>query len=431
MQSHRGSSLATARFPLALLAAYGAIWILLAVSPSDRRSWILENLLVVAFVPTLVLTWRRFAFSKTSYALIALYLCIHAIGAHYNYRDTPLGEWLRTAFDLGRNPFDRIGHCAFGLLLAYPLREIIERLAGVRGALVSWLSIVAVMALSSIFEVLEAAVAEIVSPGAGPAWLGAQGDEWDAQMDMVAACLGAGLAMLIAWLMERRTATPAARARASSHTQPFRQRHLLQALCAIYLVIWIIAAIAPLKRDDWLLENLLVFVFMGLLIATYRRLPFSDLSYVLIFLFLLLHAAGAHYTYSEVPLGYWAQETFGLRRNHFDRLVHFSFGLLLIQPAREVLMQTGGLRGFWAWCLPIATVVALSGVFEIVEGVVAWNVQPELGIAYLGTQGDVWDAQKDMVLALAGAALALLVAQASRIAAPGLLRHRATTARRS
>ncbi len=91
------------------------------------------------------------------------------------------------------------------------------------------------------------------------------------------------------------------------NVRPFSERHLLHALCAIYLVAWIVAAIDPVKRDDWLLENLIVFAFVGLLVATYRRLPLGDLSCVLLFFFLLLHAVGAHYTYSEVPLGYWAK----------------------------------------------------------------------------------------------------------------------------
>lgn len=405
---------ASARHPLTLLAAYALVWIALAIAPTDRWTWFLENLLVLPFVAVLTLTWRRFAFSNASYVLIAIYLCVHAFGAHYSYRQTPLGDWLRAAFELRRNPFDRIGHCAFGLLLAYPLREIVGRLAGVRGALVYWLPIAALLALSSVFEVIEAVVAQIVSPGAGLAWLGAQGDEWDAQMDMAAALGGACAAMLIACLIERMTArTPAVTS--SVNARPFSERHLLHALCAIYLVAWIVAAIDPVKRDDWLLENLLVFAFVGLLVATYRRLPLGDLSYVLLFLFLLLHAVGAHYTYSEVPPGYWAKETFGLSRNHFDRLVHFSFGLLLLQPAREVLMRVAGGRGFWSWCLPMTLVVSLSGLFEIVEAVVAWNVKPELGAAYLGTQGDVWDAQKDMALAVAGAALAVLLAQAASL----------------
>ena len=201
---------ASARYPLTLLAAYALVWIALAIAPMDRRSWLLENLLVLPFVAVLTLTWRRFGFSNASYVLIAIYLCVHTFGAHYTYRQAPLGDWLRAAFELRRNPFDRIGHGAFWLLLAYPLREIVGRLAGVPGAHVYWLPIAALLALSSVFEVIEAVVAEIVSPGAGPAWLGAQGDEWDTQLDMAAALGGACAAMLTACLIERMTArTPA------------------------------------------------------------------------------------------------------------------------------------------------------------------------------------------------------------------------------
>lgn len=185
----------------------------------------------------------------------------------------------------------------------------------------------------------------------------------------------------------------------------FGERRLLHALCVCYALVWIIAAIKPVNRTDWLLENLLVFAFVPLLVFTYRRLPLSNAAYVLIFLFLILHAAGAHYSYSEVPFGYWLKETFHLRRNHFDRIVHFSFGLLLTYPVHEVLVRIVKVRGFWALLVPAAVIVSLSGFFEIVEGIVAWLVNPELGAAYLGIQGDVWDAQKDMALAIVGAAL--------------------------
>lgn len=185
----------------------------------------------------------------------------------------------------------------------------------------------------------------------------------------------------------------------------FGERRLLHALCVCYALVWVIAAIKPVNRTDWLLENLLVFAFVPLLVFTYRRLPLSNAAYVLIFLFLILHAAGAHYSYSEVPFGYWLKETFHLRRNHFDRIVHFSFGLLLTYPVHEVLVRIVKVRGFWALLVPAAVIVSLSGFFEIVEGIVAWLVNPELGAAYLGIQGDVWDAQKDMALAIFGAAL--------------------------
>jgi putative membrane protein len=183
----------------------------------------------------------------------------------------------------------------------------------------------------------------------------------------------------------------------------FRERRLLQVLCACYAVIWIIAGVTPKDRADWLIENILVFVGVPVLVITYRRLPLSNASYTLLFLILALHSAGAHYTYSEVPFGHWLKETFNLRRNHFDRIVHFAFGLWLVYPTFEVLKRTVHPRGVWPAMLAVAVIAALSGFFEIVEGIVALLVSSELGAAYLGTQGDVWDAQKDMALATGGA----------------------------
>ena len=123
------------------------------------------------------------------------------------------------------------------------------------------------------------------------------------------AARGVAAALITSW--SEHPAAP----RAATATKPFRERRLLQALCVGYAIIWIIAAIHPLKRDDWLIENLLVFATVPVLVFTYRRLPLSNAAYTLIFLFLVLHAVGAHYSYSEVPLGYWLKETFHLRRN--------------------------------------------------------------------------------------------------------------------
>src|SRR5690349_14594095 len=107
----------------------------------------------------------------------------------------------------------------------------------------------------------------------------------------------------------------------------FRDHRLLQILVAWYAIVWVITAIAPLDRHDWFLENLLVFAAVAILIGTYGIFPLSDLSYLLITVFLTLHSIGAHYTYSEVPFGFWLRDTFGFTRNPFDRVVHFSFGL--------------------------------------------------------------------------------------------------------
>jgi putative membrane protein len=192
-------------------------------------------------------------------------------------------------------------------------------------------------------------------------------------------------------------------------TTRFRDHRLLQVLVAAYAVVWILTAIAPLDRKDWVLENLLVVALVAILVGTYRSFPLSDLSYLLITAFMMLHAVGAHYTYSEVPLGFWIQNAFGFSRNHFDRIVHFSFGLLMAYPIREVFLRVANARGFWAYYLPLDVTLAFSALYEIMEMVVATMVSPGTGDAWLGTQGDIWDAQKDMGLAAGGALLCMVL----------------------
>jgi putative membrane protein len=185
--------------------------------------------------------------------------------------------------------------------------------------------------------------------------------------------------------------------------------NLLLGLSAWYGLLWIVLAIAPRDRQDWFLENLLALSAVATLVATYRRFQFSTPSYFLITAFLSLHAVGAHYTYAEVPFGFWLQQAFGLSRNPFDRLVHFAYGLLLAYPLRELLIRLAGVQGLWSYYLPVSGMLAQSGLFEIVEALVAEIVSPELGAAYLGMQGDQWDAQKDMLAAFAGALLCMVV----------------------
>jgi putative membrane protein len=187
-----------------LLLSYAAFWLWLAIDPVDRRDWFLENLLTVAFVTVLVVTHRRFAFSLTSYCLIGLFLIFHTVGAHYTYAEVPVGHWLKETLDLSRNPFDRIAHFAYGLLLVYPFRELLVRLAGVKGLWSYYLPASGILAQSGLFEVIEAIVAIIVSPELGSMYLGTQGDEWDAQKDMAAAFVGSLLTMACTLALFRR-----------------------------------------------------------------------------------------------------------------------------------------------------------------------------------------------------------------------------------
>jgi putative membrane protein len=170
-----------------------------------------------------------------------------------------------------------------------------------------------------------------------------------------------------------------------------------------YLIVWSLLAVSPVDRQDWLLENLLAVSTIAVLIATYRRFAFSDVSYILITVFMILHAIGAHYTYAKVPFGFWMKDVFDLSRNHFDRIVHFAFGFLLAYPAYELFLRAAKVRWGWALFIAAVAVTSLSGTFEVAESWVAQIVSPELGDAYLGTQGDIWDAQKDMTVAIIGA----------------------------
>ena len=188
-------------------------------------------------------------------------------------------------------------------------------------------------------------------------------------------------------------------------------------LLALFLIFWTALAIAPVYRQDWLLENLLVFAAVPGLIWTRRYVEFSNASYVCMFIFFCLHAIGAHYTYSLVPYDSWWEtltgsslnEALGWERNHFDRLVHFLYGALMLLPSLELLERYAPSRAGWRWLLPVFFVMSHSTVFELVEWLAAAIVAPELGNAYLGTQGDEWDAQKDMALATVGACIAMLI----------------------
>jgi putative membrane protein len=187
------------------------------------------------------------------------------------------------------------------------------------------------------------------------------------------------------------------------------------ALLALLAVWWIALAIEPLDRHAWLLENALLLVAVAVLVATYRQFPLSRISYTLIFLFLCLHTLGAHYTYADVPYDRWwasfsgvtFNELVGWERNNFDRVVHFSYGLLLAYPIRELFLRIAGVRGFWGYFLPLDLTMSTSAVFELIEWLAAEVFGGDLGVAYLGTQGDVWDAHKDMALASLGALVAM------------------------
>jgi putative membrane protein len=170
----------------------------------------------------------------------------------------------------------------------------------------------------------------------------------------------------------------------------------------LFACIWAVLAVNPSYRFDWMLENLLVLPFVIFIVWSYKKFRFSNISYTCIFLFMILHTFGSHYTYSQVPFGYWLQELFNSTRNQYDRLVHFGFGLLLAYPVREIFLRIAATHGVWGYYLPIELTFAMSAIYEIIEWAVAVIVNPNAGNSFLGTQGDIWDAQKDMAMAGAG-----------------------------
>ncbi len=192
------------------------------------------------------------------------------------------------------------------------------------------------------------------------------------------------------------------------------------ALAASFCCLWIWLAVAPVDREAWLLENVLTVIFAAALVASAHRFPMSRLSYALIFLFLCFHSVGAHYTYSLVPYDDWAlavtgtsvSEIMGWERNHYDRVAHFLFGALLGYPAREIFVRIASARGFWGYSMPLLLVMSLSLLYELIEWAAAVAFGGDLGIHYLGTQGDEWDGHRDMALASLGALLAMLAAAA-------------------
>ncbi len=191
-------------------------------------------------------------------------------------------------------------------------------------------------------------------------------------------------------------------------------------LLVAFLAWWIALGIAPWYRQDWLLENLLVLVLVPALVVTRNRLRFSNPAYTCLFVFLVLHEIGAHYTYSLVPYDAWIQRltgipvdaTFGFERNHFDRLVHLLYGLLVTPAAIELFAHHGRYPRVWAFLFPLLFMLSHSVIYELVEWGAALVFGGDLGQAYLGTQGDAWDAQKDMALAALGSLVTTIIAAA-------------------
>jgi putative membrane protein len=179
-------------------------------------------------------------------------------------------------------------------------------------------------------------------------------------------------------------------------------------LLGLALVALVVSGIHPYDRLTWVLEVAPILIGVPILIATYRRFPLTPLLYRLMFLHALILMAGGHYTYARVPLGFWFRDLLGLARNHYDRLGHFAQGFVPAILVRELLLRKGVVRrGGWLFFLVTCVCLAFSAFYEFTEW---WSavIGGEAATDFLGTQGDVWDTQWDMFLALIGALTAQL-----------------------
>ncbi len=182
-------------------------------------------------------------------------------------------------------------------------------------------------------------------------------------------------------------------------------------LLFIFSIFWLVVAINPYDRFTWFMENILSVLFVLLLIVTYRLFRFSNTTYVLLFLFLILHTIGSYYTYTNMPLFKWIQSMFDLSRNHYDRIVHFLFGLIFYFPLYEIITRKLKIQGWMSYLLPFLLIVSFKAIYEILEylAVIIFTNNLSFADSFLGMQGDYWDAQKDIMWGMAGAVMSGLV----------------------
>ncbi len=197
----------------------------------------------------------------------------------------------------------------------------------------------------------------------------------------------------------------------TSNDRPPVSNRFALTLLLTFLAVAAISGAQPENRADWALENVLTLLALPALYWAHKKQWFSRRAYLMVFVFLLFHELGAHYTYSEVPYERWwhsltgssLSSALGWERNHYDRLIHLLFGILLLIPIREILQSTTRLSNAWSYAIAISIITTASTIYELIEWGASVVFGGDLGMAYLGTQGDIWDAHKDMALAMLGA----------------------------
>lgn len=180
-------------------------------------------------------------------------------------------------------------------------------------------------------------------------------------------------------------------------------KSVLGTLLVLYVLLFSILGIHPFDRMTWFVENLTVWVILGGLIILYARgIRFSTIAYLLMSVLIFLHTIGGHYTFEKVPFG-WVTDLFGFERNNYDRLAHFSVGFYAYALMEWLWAKRLVASRFLLWTYPLFAIAMVAMGYEIIEWIYAANTDPVAGAAYLGSQGDVWDAQKDMLADTLGA----------------------------
>jgi len=192
-------------------------------------------------------------------------------------------------------------------------------------------------------------------------------------------------------------------------------------LLSIFITVWLWSWYNPKFPQDWLLENILVFIAFILVVILWKWFKLSNISYTFITIFIILHLIWAHYTYEHVPFWYTLGEWLNSKsfdwewyRNMYDRLVHFSYWFILYYPFREFFVRVAKAKWFWWYYFPIQSVAAASAIYELMEWWIAVTVAPEAWVAFLWSQGDIWDAQKDMALAILWATISAIIVMVIR-----------------
>lgn len=184
------------------------------------------------------------------------------------------------------------------------------------------------------------------------------------------------------------------------------QNKFLAALLSIYALLFTILAFNPVDRPTWFAENLTVWIIVAVILVLYARgIRFSNMAYGLMFVFIYLHTIGGHYTFAQVPFGF-ITDLFDFERNHFDRIAHFSVGFYAYAIAEWLYSKKLVANRFLLFTYPIFAIATVAMSYELIEWIYAASAAPEAGAAYLGSQGDIWDAQKDMLADTLGAIVA-------------------------